>query len=122
MRLLLTLIVIVIVLIQSISGSLLVLKYESQKKYIAQKLCENRNNPSSGCAGKCYLKKLLKKNQEAEKALPGSIKEKMEVVYVITFPGPISFNGYFPQHDPEYFYLFTLPQSPLLSDFQPPRV
>jgi len=44
---------------------------------IATILCENRSNPSMRCNGKCYLKKQLKKAEEAEgnKQLPNTLKE-----------------------------------------------
>ena len=108
------------VLIQSISGSLLVFKFQAQKKYISEKLCVNRNNPSEGCAGKCYLKKMLKKQEAAEKALPGSIKEKMEVAYIFQNPTKIEFSTFNEYIKPTYFYNFSLTSSPSYSTFQPP--
>ena len=121
MKLLLSTILALIVLLQSISGTLLVVKYQVQKKYIAQKLCENRNNPSKGCAGKCYLKKMLKQAEEDEKSLPGSIKEKMESAYVLHVPFQISFNAIIPVKSAEYTYRFFIPQAPSFLDLQPPR-
>ena len=110
------------VLIQSISGSILVFKFQAQKKYIAEKLCENRDNPQKGCAGKCFLKKMFKKQEEAEKALPGSIKEKMEVAYILHFPAKIEFKGSVLYSEPEYSYIFFIPTSPFFKTIQPPRV
>ncbi|MBC7390606.1 MAG: hypothetical protein H7329_15445 [Opitutaceae bacterium] len=110
------------VLLQSISGSILVFKFQAQKKYIAEKLCENRNNPQKGCAGKCFLKKMLKKQEEAEKALPGSIKEKMEAAYILQIPFKIEFTESVLYSEPSYSYNFFIPASPFFKAIQPPRV
>ncbi|HEY1007327.1 MAG TPA: hypothetical protein VGD92_09100 [Sphingobacteriaceae bacterium] len=37
------------------------------RKYIVEKLCENRAKPQLGCLGKCFLKKQLKQAAEQEK-------------------------------------------------------
>ena len=121
MKFIFTTMLALIVLLQSMSGTLLVVKYQVQKKYIAQKLCENRNNPSKGCAGKCYLKKMLKQAEEDEKALPGNIKEKMETSYVLQIPLLISFDSTIPAISPVYNYKFFVPQAPSIADFQPPQ-
>ncbi|MBK7149618.1 MAG: hypothetical protein IPH78_12575 [Bacteroidetes bacterium] len=55
--------------------------YHINKRYIAQQLCENRNNPASNCQGHCYLSKQLKKAEEGErKQSSGIIKEKEEII------------------------------------------
>ncbi|MEO6685096.1 MAG: hypothetical protein ABIN24_03995 [Dyadobacter sp.] len=38
--------------------------FHVNRTYIAKVLCENRNRPALLCNGKCYLAKLLKKQQE----------------------------------------------------------
>lgn len=40
--------------------------FELNKKYIATKLCENRNKPWLHCNGRCYLMKKLKQAEEKQ--------------------------------------------------------
>ena len=42
--------------------------YELNQKYIAAKLCENRDKPQIHCNGKCYLAKKIKQAEEKEKS------------------------------------------------------
>lgn len=41
--------------------------FEVNQKYIAEKLCENKNRPWMHCNGKCFLMKKLKLAEEKEK-------------------------------------------------------
>ena len=54
--------------------------YHVNKEYIAQKLCENRNNPAIHCNGHCYLSKQLNKAEQNEKQSAQFIKEKEEII------------------------------------------
>ncbi len=42
------------------------IEYYTFKKYIAENLCINRDNPMSCCEGKCYLEKRIKENNEEQ--------------------------------------------------------
>jgi hypothetical protein len=48
-------------LVQCCAHYSIVAMYMIRKDYIATTLCENRDKPEMKCAGKCYLKKQLKK-------------------------------------------------------------
>jgi len=104
------------------TGSLLVANYQIHKKQIAKTLCENRNKPSKGCQGKCYLKKQLKKAEQAEKSLPGSVKEKMEVAYTIVVPFEFSFDLPVFESSCTSYYAFYLSEASPSLDPYPPRV
>lgn len=54
------------------------IEYAIFKEYIAKNLCENRNKPQSCCAGKCFLKKELKKNNENSESTPKSENKKTQ--------------------------------------------
>lgn len=54
--------------------------YQWNKKYIAQQLCENRNNLALGCNGHCYLVKQLKKAEENEKKQSTQIAKSQEEI------------------------------------------
>jgi hypothetical protein len=54
--------------------------YHINKAYIAQKLCENKDNPKLHCNGHCYLTKQLKAAEEGEKNTANKVlKEKEEM-------------------------------------------
>lgn len=56
--------------------------YELNKSYIAEQLCENKNNPKLHCNGHCYLTKQLKKAEEDEQKQASKIsKEKEDFIY-----------------------------------------
>lgn len=64
--------------------------YHINKAYIAQKLCENKNNPSIHCNGHCYLTKQLKKAEEGEKSSATKILKEKEEIFanrIATLPG-----------------------------------
>ena len=54
------------------------IEYAIFKEYIAKNLCENRNKPKSCCAGKCFLKKELKKNSESGESTPKGENKKTQ--------------------------------------------
>lgn len=111
-----------LILIQSMTGAILVANYQIQKLQIAKTLCENKNKPSKGCQGKCYLKKQLKKAEEAEKSLPGSIKEKMEMAYTLNEAFQFTFTPLLLSSEYTSFYSFSILDSPTFSEPHPPRV
>ncbi len=64
------------------------------RKYIAEKLCENRAKPQMGCLGKCFLKKQLKKAAEQEKKDARNSLKKADDLAVMASqakPGPAFF-------------------------------
>ena len=109
------------VLANSFACTILVVQYQAQKDFIAKTLCENKNKPSKGCQGKCYLKKQLKKAEEAEKNLPSTLKEKMEVAY--TIQETFQFAFFQETIAPEFndLYSFPISEKPIFSDPHPPR-
>jgi len=81
------------------------LYYHLNKKYITQKLCENRSNPNLHCNGHCYLSKQLKKAEEGEqKQTQNVLKEKEEIIstQVESLPGK-----YFPDFRATNFTPFS---------------
>jgi hypothetical protein len=51
--------VLIAVLLQTFSAAIIVSDYLANKKFISEKLCENRSRPQLHCNGKCYLKKKI---------------------------------------------------------------
>ena len=111
----------IVILAQSVVGTLVVVRYQANKKYIASTLCENRNKPSKKCEGKCYLKKQLKKAEEAEKTLPGTVKEKMESPCVLLSGLELRFVHSVPSVSHSSVYTFFIPEASSYFDPHPPR-
>ncbi len=51
--------VLIAVLLQTFSAAIIVSDYLANKKFISERLCENRSRPQLHCNGKCYLKKKI---------------------------------------------------------------
>ncbi len=61
----LTILLLVVMMLQSFSKILIVLNYQANKNFIAEYLCVNKEKPQLHCQGHCYLKKELKKAEQA---------------------------------------------------------
>lgn len=64
--------------IQNISKTVIVLNFESNREYIAENLCENRDEPDSCCEGSCHLKKQLEQDDRANQSTDAQGKQKFE--------------------------------------------
>lgn len=54
-------------LVDNASRLLVTAAFNLNRSYIAEYLCENKNNPTLHCDGKCFLAKKLKEADEKEK-------------------------------------------------------
>lgn len=72
-----------LMLVQSLGKVWIMVAYQINKAYIEANLCENKDKPLMGCAGKCYLKKQLAKEQNALKQLQETLKEFSSYTYQI---------------------------------------
>jgi len=99
--------------------------FYSNRNYIEQNLCENREEPEKQCHGCCYLAKQLKKTEEgSDKASknsdkPGSREERSLSPYLLhdlafrfePVAGLLAHTG---------AYLAFLPEAPVFAHFHPP--
>jgi hypothetical protein len=69
----LTLVLLMVILIQSFSRWAIVIEYEFNKSYIAKALCINKSIPQMHCNGKCQVMKKLA--EDADKNSP--VKQTM---------------------------------------------
>lgn len=95
--------------------------FELNYEYIVTELCENRDNPTLGCEGQCYLSKKLKQAEEKEKSQKReSQKHHFQEAFLtekLAVKSPVQFvNSFSPS---EIF--FHLP-NPSFVIFHPPRV
>jgi hypothetical protein len=93
---------IIALLIQVFSKTIIYTAFLANQEYIARNLCENRNAPEKHCCGKCQLKKRLE-NEQKQESLPASFRLADENVFeannlVIEFKhyetGVILYHGY----------------------------
>lgn len=64
------------ILVQSGTQLCILANFYLQQEYIAQNLCENRDQPEKGCAGKCCLVKELEKDNKSSKQQASNLKDK----------------------------------------------
>lgn len=80
-----TYLVLLAFLMQIGSRLYVLVNFQLNKEYIAENLCENKDEPESCCEGSCHLTKELVKVEEAENQGPlkseDSKKEKLEDVF-----------------------------------------
>ncbi len=85
MRIVFTYLVLLAFLTQLGSRLYVLVNFQINKEYIAENLCENKEEPESCCEGSCHLTKELVKVEEAENQGPlkteDSKKEKLEDVF-----------------------------------------
>jgi len=94
--------------------------FEANQKYIAQKLCENRDKPWLHCDGRCYLAKKIKQAEEKERSAERHLQKSLiqdaciAEIFVFKFHAGLlqSFNGYNPIMVPRQVsqYLLRPPQ------------
>jgi predicted NACHT family NTPase len=51
--------------------------YEVNQKYIAEKLCENRDKPWLNCNGRCYLMKKIKQAEDKERSAERQVQKSL---------------------------------------------
>lgn len=100
-----------IISLQSVSFAMLMADagFKLNRKYIAEKLCENRDKPRLRCHGKCYLIKMKKKAAEQKQEQDGQLQQVQlqqlfcnQILSVLFFPSdkvpfqtPVNINSHF---------------------------
>jgi hypothetical protein len=80
MKKLLSIFLLFALLIDISSKLAIVVGYEANKKFIEDKLCENKYRPKLQCHGKCHMMKELKKEEKRERK-SSTGKEKHEIQF-----------------------------------------
>lgn len=101
----------------------IVLSFKINQEYIAQNLCEKRDEAITMCYGTCYLKKELKKTEERNtQQLPSTLKLKFETLYFSEYKLQMPFaENIIVQKDYNSFYHFKNSDSALQGVFKPPQ-
>ncbi len=71
------------ILTESVSRSIIVIDFELNRDYFAKELCVKKDIPDNCCKGSCALKKELKREDEREKSPSSGISAKSEIVYFL---------------------------------------
>jgi len=117
-----TIVLILLMAVQSFSKWCVILEYQVNKEFIAKNLCINRAKPSCCCQGKCYLNKKMAADQ-SDQQTPGKGGQKEETTLQL-----FEENDLLPQpfmvgvniiHSTRYIDPFTQDHS--LSQFEPPQ-
>jgi len=95
--------------------------YEVNHKYIAEKLCENRDKPWLNCNGRCYLMKKIKQAEEKERSAERQVQKNLfqDACFTTTFA--FKFHAQLLEQIREH-YLPMSPQQVGKSLLRPPRV
>lgn len=71
----------------SIANLILLVDFEINRAYIAKELCENKSRPEKHCAGKCYLKKNLEKENTQKQTPLRQLKDDLFNKFFFDHPG-----------------------------------
>lgn len=95
--------------------------FELNKKYIAEKLCENRDKPWLHCNGKCYFMKKIKQAEDHEKSAEAQSQKNLFQDAFYTQPAVIKFHTQLLQVIAVPNARVTLPRT-YTSIFRPPQL
>jgi hypothetical protein len=115
----------ILILLQSFSKVWIYVSFKISQDRIAQTLCVQRGIKNNCCKGKCYLKKQLKNTDEQQqKQLSASLKEKSEVLYCQSFPKHSLLNIQFKLSKEKIILPYQFPySSPYINEiFKPPKL
>lgn len=108
LRLNLSILLALLILLQSFSKVWVVFAFKLNQTYIAQTLCTNRNKPEMLCSGKCVLTERLKADDGAKgQQLPQKVKAQEDAVYCFEIPdgSPVAHHASPAEHQlPTYFH------------------
>ena len=108
------------VLLQSMTKTIIVINYGLNKDYISKNLCEKRKIKNNKCNGSCHLKLKLKQSDDTAQKEPSLLKDKTEpVLYCTILLLKLSANKQTNQITQACSDSF--PEPALLSVFRPPQ-
>lgn len=95
--------------------------FEANQKYIAEKLCENRDKPWLHCNGRCFLAKKIKQAEEKERSAERQIQKSLIQDACVAVSFSFKFHAQLLQSFPER-YQAMVPQQVSQSLLRPPRL
>lgn len=125
MKLILVPILVMLLLTQTFSKWLVVLEYNLNKDYIAQKLCVNKAKPKLNCHGKCQMMKRLVEEEKQNSSNTTNHASKVQIQEVLysnettqlTIPLLIPSSSSYNEESPVFIHKVPAP-----AVFHPPAV
>jgi hypothetical protein len=113
--------IISLIMLQCSIKAAIVAYYYINQDYIAASLCENRDNASMNCKGKCYLNKKMNAQEKYENKLSSILKELKDTNgFLSSYSVSYTFVPDFTLAKQNSYYLLKHYPSPLKGVFQPP--
>lgn len=117
----LALLLIVLIISANFTRLFIYAGYKANQKYIAEKLCENRDKPWLNCHGRCYLMKKVKQAEEKERSTEREIQKSLFQDAVVTTDFAFSFHAELLQQINSRYALMH-PKQVAFALFHPPQV
>ena len=125
MKQIVTILLATLILLQPFSKICIYVSFKINQDRIAKTLCVQKEIKNNCCKGKCHLEKELKKaDEQQQKQLPPSLKEKSEVLYFQSFPKNSLLNVQFKSSKEKLncFYHVSYSSSYIGEIFKPPKL
>ena len=125
MKQIVTILIDTLILLQPLSTICIYVSFKINQDRIAKTLCVQKEIKNNCCKGKCHLEKELKKaDEQQQKQLPPSLKEKSEVLYFQSFPKNSLLNVQFKSSKEKLicFYHVSYSSSYIGEIFKPPKL
>lgn len=125
MKKIVTILLAILILLQPFSKVSVYISFKINQDRIANTLCVQKEIKNNCCKGKCHLIKELKKvDEQQQKQIPPSLKEKLEVLYCQSFPKISLLNVRFKSSNEKLigFYHVSYSSSYIGEIFKPPKL
>ncbi|MCF8464090.1 MAG: hypothetical protein K9G41_04575 [Flavobacteriales bacterium] len=110
-------------LVQVMSASLIVFNYKVNTAYIIENFCENSDKPELHCDGKCHLSKQIQADSEQKSETPAAESEIINLVLTVEKTAGFEFKFFQTEiAQANSLYLEGTYSNPLHSIFHPPQV
>lgn len=111
-----------IILLTTFSNAIVFFVFKTNQEQIAKTMCELKEVKNNTCNGHCVLKKELKKLEDTERKIENSIKEKAELVFVLSQFENNSFFTLLDMKKKEIFFRNEKTKTVVIPFFHPPTV
>jgi hypothetical protein len=120
---LVSVLVLVGIVLQSLSSAFLLAHYHYNKASITAKYCENKAKPKLKCNGQCHLRKQLKQDEQRKENPASPLKDKTDILqYFQDFSSNILQNKAYQLVQPTFTSSTFHEQLVIFAVFHPPTV
>lgn len=120
---LVSVLILVGIVLQSLSSAFLLAHYHYNKASITAKYCENKAKPKLKCNGQCHLRKQLKQDEQRKENPASPLKDKTDILqYFQDFSSNILQNKAYQLVQPTFTSSTFQEQLVIFAVFHPPTV